>query len=57
MKLTSANVDEVIQKRLLLKNESGVAILTDIYHEQVNNFRTLFDEFAKSHLKDNSLIF
>jgi hypothetical protein len=43
MKLTSANVDEVIQKRLLLKNESGVAILTDIYHEQANNFRTMFD--------------
>jgi len=43
MKLTSANVDEVIQKRLLLKNESGVALLTDIYHEQTNNFRTLFD--------------
>jgi len=37
MKLTSANVDEVIQKRLLLKNESGVALLTDIYHEQTNN--------------------
>ena len=43
MKLTSANVDEVIQKRLLLKNESGVEILTDIYHEQANNFRTMFD--------------
>jgi len=43
MKLTSANVDEVIQKRLLLKNEAGVAILSDIYHEQKNNFRTLFD--------------
>ncbi|MBC8316504.1 MAG: BREX system P-loop protein BrxC [Desulfobulbaceae bacterium] len=43
MKLTSANVDEVIQKRLLLKNESGVAILSDVYHEQVNNFKTLFD--------------
>ncbi len=43
MKLTSANVDEVIQKRLLLKNESGVEILTDTYHEQANNFRTMFD--------------
>ncbi|MDA3971819.1 MAG: BREX system P-loop protein BrxC [Desulfobulbaceae bacterium] len=43
MKLTSANVDEVIQKRLLLKNESGVATLSDVYHEQVNNFKTLFD--------------
>jgi len=43
MKLTGANVDEVIQKRLLLKKESGVAILSDVYHEQVNNFKTLFD--------------
>lgn len=43
MKLTSANVDEVIQKRLLLKNDDGVRILSDFYHEQQNNFRTLFD--------------
>ncbi|MBU4294441.1 MAG: BREX system P-loop protein BrxC [Desulfobulbaceae bacterium] len=43
MKLTGANVDEVIQKRLLLKNESGVSTLSDVYHEQVNNFKTLFD--------------
>ena len=43
MKLTSANVDEVIQKRLLLKNERGVEILSDVYHEQENNFKTLFD--------------
>jgi len=42
MKLTSANVDEVIQKRLLLKTEKGVSLLSDIYHEQVNNFNTLF---------------
>ena len=43
MKLTSADVAEVIQKRLLLKNESGVAKLSDVYHEQVNNLKTLFD--------------
>ena len=43
MKLTSANVDEVIQKRLLLKNEIGVATLSDLYHEQASNFKTLFD--------------
>lgn len=43
MKLTGADVAEVIQKRLLLKNESGVAQLSDVYHEQVNNFKTLFD--------------
>ncbi len=43
MKLTSANVDEVIQKRLLLKNVSGVAQLSDIYHDHSNNFKTLFN--------------
>lgn len=43
MKLTSADVAEVIQKRLLLKNEQGVAQLSDVYHEQRNNFKTLFD--------------
>ena len=43
MKLTSADVAEVIQKRLLLKNEKGVAQLSDVYHEQRNNFKTLFD--------------
>lgn len=43
MKLTSQDVAEVIQKRLLLKNESGVNHLSDLYHEQSNNFKTLFD--------------
>lgn len=43
MKLTSADVAEVIQKRLLLKNDQGVSKLTDLYHEQTNNFKTLFD--------------
>lgn len=43
MKLTSADVSEVIQKRLLMKNESGIEQLSDIYSKQVNNFRTLFD--------------
>lgn len=43
MSLTSANVDEVIQRRLLLKTEDGVGVLSDLYHEQANNFRTLFD--------------
>ncbi len=43
MKLTSADVAEVIQKRLLLKNEAGIRLLSDIYHEQSNNFKTLFD--------------
>lgn len=43
MKLTSADVAEVVQKRLLLKNRHGVETLGQVYHEQVNNFKTLFD--------------
>lgn len=42
MKLTGANVDEVIQKRLLLKNEAGVEELSSVYHATCNNFKTLF---------------
>lgn len=43
MKLTSTDVAEVIQKRLLMKNEEGVRLLSDAYHLQANNFKTLFD--------------
>jgi hypothetical protein len=43
MKLTSADVAEVIQKRLLTKTEEGVRLLSDVYHVQANNFKTLFD--------------
>lgn len=43
MKLTSADVAEVIQKRLLMKTEDGVRLLSDIYHSEANNFKTLFD--------------
>ena len=43
MKLTSADVAEVIQKRLLLKNDVGVATLSELYEAQYNNFKTLFD--------------
>ena len=43
MKLTSADVAEVIQKRLLLKDDTGIGMLTDVYHQQSNNFKTLFD--------------
>ena len=43
MKLTSADVAEVIQKRLLMKTEEGVRLLSDIYHAQSNNFKTLLD--------------
>jgi hypothetical protein len=43
LKLTSADVEEVIRKRLLEKNEAGVGALTKIYAEQHANFKTLFD--------------
>lgn len=43
LKLTSADVAEVIQRRLLAKNERGEQLLSGIYDQQVNNFRTLFD--------------
>jgi len=42
MKLTSADVAEVIQKRLLQKNERGIADLSELYHQEANNFNTLF---------------
>lgn len=43
MKLTSADVAEVIQKRLLLKNTAGEQQLAAVYAQQSNNFKTLFD--------------
>lgn len=43
MKLTSADVAEVIQKRLLLKNAAGQLLLAAVYAQQSNNFKTLFD--------------
>ncbi len=43
MKLTSADVAEVIQKRLLQKNDTGITNLSKVYDDQVNNFKTLFD--------------
>ena len=51
MKLTSQDVAEVIQKRLLMKNDNGERILKIMFDEQRNNFKTLFD-FA-----DGSLTF
>lgn len=45
LKLTSADVAEVIQKRLLTKNEIGTELLVSTYDQQLNNFKTLF-EFA-----------
>lgn len=43
LKLTSADVAEVIQKRLLTKNEQGHQLLQSVYASQTNNFSTLFD--------------
>lgn len=39
--LTSANADEVIQKRLLLKNEDSGKLLNGIYDKEQNNVKTL----------------
>lgn len=43
MKLSSQDVAEVIQIRLLDKRPEYIAQLTDLYHAQENNFKTLFD--------------
>ncbi len=40
--LTSSNVAEVIQKRLLAKNEDGILAMEGLYHREQNNFGTLF---------------
>ncbi|MCB9053313.1 MAG: BREX system P-loop protein BrxC [Lewinellaceae bacterium] len=40
--LTSGNVDEVIQRRLLDKNEAGIDELLPLYQKEKNNFQTLF---------------
>lgn len=45
LKLTSADVAEVIQKRLLTKNAIGAELLKTVHDQQLNNFKTLF-EFA-----------
>jgi hypothetical protein len=43
LKLTSQNVDEVIQKRLLKKNKTGETFAEKIYEKEKNNFGTLFE--------------
>ncbi|HPL71721.1 MAG TPA: BREX system P-loop protein BrxC [Rectinema sp.] len=43
LNLTSANVDEVIQKRLLQKKESVFDDLAELYHNHKNSFKTMFD--------------
>lgn len=47
LKLTSQDVDEVIQKRLLKKNRTGEEALSALYDREVNSFGTLL-EFADS---------
>ena len=48
MPLTSQNVAEVIQKRLLCKNEKSLSYLEKIYSKESNNFGTLFNFTEKS---------
>jgi len=43
VKLTSADVEEVIRKRLLDKNDAGASELRAIYAKESANFKTLFD--------------
>lgn len=43
VKLTSADVEEVIRKRLLDKNDDGSSELKSIYAKESANFKTLFD--------------
>ncbi len=43
MKLSSQDVAEVIQMRLLAKRQEHINHLSDLYHQQENNFKTLFD--------------
>jgi len=43
MPLNSADVAEVIQRRLLAKKEEGAAKLANLYAREENNLRTLFD--------------
>jgi len=43
LKLTSQNVDEVIQKRLLKKNAKGDVFAGKVYEKEKNNFGTLFE--------------
>ena len=43
LKLTSQDVEEVIRKRLLAKNDPGASQVADIYATEHANFKTLFD--------------
>lgn len=41
--LNSADVAEVIQKRLLKKTEDGIELLSNLFQRESNNLKTLFD--------------
>ena len=43
MPLNSQDVAEVIQRRLLAKNDEHISALSDLYSVNENNFKTLFD--------------
>jgi energy-coupling factor transporter ATP-binding protein EcfA2 len=43
MPLNSADVAEVIQRRLLEKTDASFPVLSDLYHHEANNLKTLFD--------------
>ncbi|EGG29406.1 hypothetical protein IMCC3088_1862 [Aequoribacter fuscus] len=43
MPLNSQDVAEVIQRRLLAKKDEHINALSDLYHANENNFKTLFD--------------
>lgn len=43
MKLSSQDVAEVIQRRLLAKRQEYINELSDLYHKEQANFKTLFD--------------
>lgn len=43
LKLTSQDVEEVIRKRLLAKNDAGASQVAEIYAAENANFKTLFD--------------
>lgn len=53
MPLTSANIDEVIERRLLDKTEEGTKYLKEVYKIQSNNLKTLLSITGKGKHQDN----
>ena len=51
--LTSANIDEVIERRLLDKTEEGTTYLKEIYRIEHNNLKTLLSITGKGKHQDN----